>query len=128
MWRPYIHEPYPYWHKGKVALLGDEAHPMLPDQSQDSCMAIEDAGAPGCIFSIDFSSVWENDVGEGLELYEKVRKERASRVQDASKKATTDLSERIGWSSSTGKPGKLTVEEEYGYDMLAHIRYLVSEQ
>lgn len=27
-WRLYNHEPYPYWHKGKVCLLGDAAHPM----------------------------------------------------------------------------------------------------
>lgn len=128
MWRLYIHEPYPYWQKGKVALLGDAAHPMLPDQSQGFCMAIEDAGALGYIFSDEFASIWQNDVGKGLELYEKARKERASRVQDASKKARTDLSERIGWSSSTDKPGKLTIEEVCGYDMLAHIRDLVSKQ
>jgi len=90
-------------------------------------MAIEDAGALGYIFSEDFSSVWESDVGKGLELYEKVRKERASRVQAASARARTDLSERIGWSSSSNKPEKLTIEEVCGYDMLAHIRTFVEQ-
>jgi salicylate hydroxylase len=42
MWRLYMHEPYPYWVKGRCALLGDAAHPMMPDQSQGACMAIED--------------------------------------------------------------------------------------
>jgi hypothetical protein len=32
IWRLYIHKPYPFWTRGKVALLGDAAHPMLPDQ------------------------------------------------------------------------------------------------
>jgi hypothetical protein len=48
---------------------------MLPDQSQGFFMAIEDAGALGYIFSEEFRSVWENNVGKGLDLYEKVRKE-----------------------------------------------------
>jgi hypothetical protein len=33
-----------------------------------------------------------------------------------------DLNERIGWSSRSGKPGKLAIEVVCGYDMLAHIR------
>jgi salicylate hydroxylase len=127
MWRLYIHQPYPYWHKGVVGLLGDAAHPMLPDQSQGFYMAIEDAGALGHIFSAEFQHIWEKDVGKGLELYQKVRKERASRVQAASARARTDLSERIGWSSSSDRPGKLTIEEVCGYDMLAHIRELVGK-
>ena len=45
MWRLYMHEPYPYWVKGRCALLGDAAHPMMPDQSQGACMAIEDVGS-----------------------------------------------------------------------------------
>jgi salicylate hydroxylase len=127
MWRLYIHQPYPYWTKGVVGLLGDAAHPMLPDQSQGFCMALEDAGALGYIFSEEFKDIWESDVRKGLDLYEKVRKERASRVQAASARARTDLSERIGWSSATDKPGKLTIEEVCGYDMLTHIRKLVGK-
>ena len=128
MWLLYIHQPYQFWHKGKTGLLGDAAHPMLPDQSQGFCRAIEDAGALGYIFSEEFSSIWDRDVSKGLDLYEQVRKERASRVQAASARARTDLSERIGWSSSSDKPGKLTTEEVCGYDMLAHIRTLVGQE
>jgi hypothetical protein len=32
----------------------------------------------------------------------------------------------IGWSSSIDKPGKLTIVEVGGYDMLAHIRALTN--
>ncbi|KAB8205644.1 FAD binding domain protein [Aspergillus parasiticus SU-1] len=124
MWRLYRHEPYPYWVKGKVCLLGDAAHPMMPDQSQGSCMAFEDAGALGLVFHRTFREQYS--VTEGLSLYEKLRKPRATRVQDASFRAREDLSERIGWSSSTDRPGKLTIEEVCGYDMRKHLDELVA--
>ncbi|MDX2131982.1 MAG: FAD-dependent monooxygenase [Planctomycetota bacterium] len=31
------------WHRGRVVLLGDAAHPMTPDLAQGACTAIEDA-------------------------------------------------------------------------------------
>ncbi|KAJ5622761.1 hypothetical protein N7490_011366 [Penicillium lividum] len=115
MWRLYRHDQYPYWVKGKVCLLGDAAHPMMPDQSQGSCMAFEDAGALGLIFHKNFRD--DYGVAEGLSLYEQLRKPRATRVQEASFRAREDLSERIGWSSSSDLPGKLTIEEVCGYKM-----------
>jgi salicylate hydroxylase len=123
MWRLYNHDEYPYWVKGRVALLGDAAHPMVPDQSQGACMAIEDAGALGIVFSEKYSDL---SVSDRLKLYEKTRKERATRVQSASARARTDLSERIGWSSSKDRPGKLTIEEICGYNMHEHIAQLAA--
>ncbi|OQE16159.1 hypothetical protein PENSTE_c025G06280 [Penicillium steckii] len=125
MWRLYRHQPYPFWTKGKVCLLGDAAHPMMPDQSQGSCMAFEDAGALGIIFNKTFRENYS--IKEGLSLYEKLRKPRATRVQEASFRAREDLSERIGWSSSSDRPGKLTIEEVCGYNMREHLDKLVAE-
>ncbi|KAI9927269.1 hypothetical protein MW887_003656 [Aspergillus wentii] len=122
MWRLYMHQPYPYWVKGRVCLLGDAAHPMMPDQSQGSCMAFEDAGASGLIFHKTFRE--EYSIGDGLALYEKLRKPRATRIQEASFKARENLNERIGWSSSTDQPGKLTIEEVCGYDMMGNLEEL----
>lgn len=96
---------------------------MMPDQSQGSCMAFEDAGALGYIFHKDFQKQYS--VAKGLELYEKLRKPRATRIQSASYRARENLSERIGWSSSTDRPGKLTIEEVCGYDMQAHLKELL---
>lgn len=39
----FVHEPLQYWSKGKVALLGDAAHPMMPSLAQGAAMALEDA-------------------------------------------------------------------------------------
>ena len=101
------------------------AHPSLPDQSQGFCMAIEDAAALSLVFGRER---FRGDVGEGLRLYEKLRKERATRVQTASAKARTDLSERIGWSTGKERPGKLTIEEVCGYDMEAHLKHIMAEE
>lgn len=62
-------------------------------------MAFEDAGALGLVFHKNFRE--EYGALGGLVLYEKVRKERATRIQEASFRAHENLNEQIGWSSST---------------------------
>lgn len=45
-WRPWVlcdREPAERWVDGRVALLGDAAHPMLQYMAQGACMALEDA-------------------------------------------------------------------------------------
>lgn len=96
---------------------------MMPDQSQGSCMAFEDAAALGLIFHQNFRDGYS--VSDGLALYEKLRKSRATRVQDASIRARENLNERIGWSSSADRPGKLTIEEVCGYNMSDHLKELL---
>lgn len=88
---------------------------MMPDQSQGSCQAIEDAAALGLIFHTNFPERYS--VAEGLKLYEKLRKPRATKLQAASIRARNNLNERIGWSSASDSPGKLTIEEVCGYNM-----------
>jgi 2-polyprenyl-6-methoxyphenol hydroxylase-like FAD-dependent oxidoreductase len=43
----YDRRPLAKWTTGRVALLGDAAHPMLPNLGQGACQAIEDAVALG---------------------------------------------------------------------------------
>ncbi|KAK2751129.1 hypothetical protein FQN57_000204 [Myotisia sp. PD_48] len=121
-WRLWLHDEYPYWTKKQTCLLGDAAHPMMPHQSQGACMAIEDAAAIGLVFS---RKHFNGDVEEALEIYQKVRKPRATRVQAASLRATTNIDERIGFSSNTSnslykvadEKNKLTIEEMNLYNM-----------
>jgi salicylate hydroxylase len=123
-WPLYVHKPYPYWTQGIVALLGDAAHPMLPDQAQGFGQAIEDAAALGVLFG----EFWDGDVKRALKRYEEVRKERATRIQDASARARKDLSERIGWRVGDEREGKLTIEEVCGYDLAEHVRRVVTSE
>ena len=49
-WRMWVlcdRDPVANWVDGRVALLGDAAHPMLQYMAQGACMAMEDAVAPG---------------------------------------------------------------------------------
>ncbi|ORY56969.1 putative salicylate hydroxylase [Pseudomassariella vexata] len=121
-WRLWVHEPYGWWQKGVACVMGDAAHPMMPDQSQGACMAIEDAACLGLVFSKEH---FNGDVREALTVYEAVRKPRATKVQAASARARENIHERIGFSSNTQSPlynvkdesKKLTIEEMNTYDM-----------
>ncbi|ODV84124.1 hypothetical protein CANARDRAFT_8802 [[Candida] arabinofermentans NRRL YB-2248] len=122
-WRLYIHEVYEYWYKGKVCMIGDAIHPMMPDQSLGAVMAVEDSFALGYIFSKEFNFT----IDQGLKIWETIRKPRATKVQAASLKARENLNERIGWSNDLKDPNKLTITEVCGYDIKGDIIKIAKE-
>jgi salicylate hydroxylase len=63
------------WTVGRVSLLGDAAHPLLPFLGQGGNMAIEDGTVLGRCFDV------AADVSEALVRYEAARKNRANAVQ-----------------------------------------------
>lgn len=68
---------------GKVAIMGDAAHPMLPYMSQGAAMAVEDAAVLGkCLRYIHGN---KSQIPTALVIYERLRKQRASQVQEASR-------------------------------------------
>jgi salicylate hydroxylase len=67
--------PLPRWTTGRVALLGDAAHPMLPFLAQGAAQAIEDAAALGVALAST------PGIDQGLRTYADARLARASRVQ-----------------------------------------------
>lgn len=74
-WPLYCRPPTNRFSLGRIALVGDAAHPMVPFLAQGAAQAIEDAGAFQRIFSQTES------VPDGLVAYSRVRVERARRVQ-----------------------------------------------
>ncbi|KAG2119399.1 hypothetical protein DEU56DRAFT_918564 [Suillus clintonianus] len=82
-WKLMDRDPLPSWiHKdGKLALLGDSCHPMLPYRAQGSAMAIEDAAVLGNIFShcSDRSQILPM-----LYAYQSLRYDRATATQTSS--------------------------------------------
>jgi 2-polyprenyl-6-methoxyphenol hydroxylase-like FAD-dependent oxidoreductase len=75
-WVLHDREPRPGWTKGKVALLGDAAHPTLQYLAQGACMAIED----GVVLSAKLAQAGNKDIPAALLSYEKDRYLRTARV------------------------------------------------
>ena len=65
---------------GRVALIGDAAHPMLPFLAQGAAQAIEDAGVLGAVLAK------AKTIEAGLLAYEDARLARATRVQKESRR------------------------------------------
>jgi salicylate hydroxylase len=77
LWGLFDHAPLPRWSAGRLALLGDACHPMLPFLAQGATMALEDAFVlADCLDLAD-------DPEAGLAAYEAARLPRATRVQRA---------------------------------------------
>jgi salicylate hydroxylase len=74
-WALYDRDPIPRWTKGRVTLLGDAAHPMLPYLGQGACQALED----GAVLANALGAAPSDPVA-ALAGYERVRRPRASAV------------------------------------------------
>lgn len=73
-WGLFDRDPMQKWTQGRITLLGDAAHPMLPFLSQGAAMAIEDAFVLG-------GALAESSPETALARYEALRRPRTSRVQ-----------------------------------------------
>lgn len=121
-WPLLTHDPYPRWVRGRVVLIGDAVHPILPFGGQGGNMAIEDGGALGFLFK---DVVDPDQVESRLELFERVRKNRASRVQVLSSVSSGSELEveaevrRFADSDETliPKTGRERTMHNYGYDV-----------
>ena len=78
IWGLFDRAPLPRWSVGRVTLLGDACHPMLPFMAQGAAQALEDgASLTACLTKI-------GDISAALSHYEKLRLPRTSRMQGMS--------------------------------------------
>jgi 3-hydroxybenzoate 6-monooxygenase len=78
-WKAWVlcdRDPREIWVDGRVALLGDDAHPMLQYFAQGACMALEDA-----VCLSHMLDTYPDDHAAALERYNSQRFPRTARVQ-----------------------------------------------
>jgi 3-hydroxybenzoate 6-monooxygenase len=88
-WKKWVlcdREPADNWVDGRVALLGDAAHPMLQYFAQGACMAMEDS----VILSVECGAT-PDDLPAALQRYQQRRRLRTARVQLQSREIGTHI-------------------------------------
>jgi salicylate hydroxylase len=80
-WGLYDREPLPKWTSGRLTLLGDAAHPMLPHAGQGANQAIEDGVALAAVLA----RADRHSAPRALQIYERLRRERTAAVQQRSR-------------------------------------------
>lgn len=80
-WALHDREPLSRWGSGRVTLLGDAAHPMLPFQAQGAAQAIEDAMVLARCLARDGA-----EIPRAIAAYEQLRQPRTRHLQAASRK------------------------------------------
>ena len=81
-WALYDRDSLSRWTVGRVTLMGDAAHAMLPYMAQGAVQSIEDAAVLAkCLERGD-----AHDIGAALRRYEQMRMPRTSRCQEGSRR------------------------------------------
>ena len=86
-WGLYDRAPLSRWSRGRLTLLGDAAHPMLPHLGQGVNQALEDAVALAMLLGACASAA---GVPRALAAYEQLRRDRTARVQLGSRRNGAD--------------------------------------
>ena len=79
-WALYRLPPLPHWSAGRVTLIGDAAHPMLPHLAQGGVLALEDA-----VVLADALAAHPGNETQAFAAFEGKRRRRAARVQAMSR-------------------------------------------
>lgn len=78
-WALFDRKPMAHWSVGRLTLLGDACHPMLPFVAQGASQAIEDGAALStCLVNAG------QDIAEALRRYERLRLLRTAKIQSLS--------------------------------------------
>jgi salicylate hydroxylase len=120
-WALYDREPLPTWTKGRLTLLGDAAHPMLPHLGQGANQSIED----GMALATMLAHASRGQVPSVLEAYERLRRERVAEVQLGARKH--GLRVDSAYDDLRVRDAELVAHAEfrkalYSYDVVPHAR------
>jgi salicylate hydroxylase len=80
IWGLFDRAPFQCWSAGRMTLLGDAAHPMLPFLAQGAAQAIEDGATLAGVLAQS-----KDDVVGALKRYEQLRLPRTARIQQTAR-------------------------------------------
>jgi salicylate hydroxylase len=80
-WGLHDREPISHWSNGRLTLLGDAAHPMLPHLGQGANQSLED----GAALALLLSKAGTGNELAALDAYATLRKDRVATVQSGSR-------------------------------------------
>lgn len=117
-WALLAREPLERWSVGRVTLLGDACHPLLPFLGQGANMAIED----GMVLARCLSQY--TDAPEALRRYEAARLDRTARVAKASLDSVShmhnsqlaDPTQAVAFMERSFAPGALVTRYDWIYE------------
>ena len=127
-WALFDRAPLKKWSDGRVTLLGDAAHPMLPFLAQGAAMAVEDAWA------VAHELAKTTSIGDALQAYQAKRYARTTKAQAGSRaNAKTFHKRNLPQQLATYGPmwlaGRITPslvhkrqDDLYGYDITQETR------
>ncbi|KAM0123364.1 hypothetical protein ACHAO1_011316 [Botrytis cinerea] len=77
----YEREPITSWSNGRILLIGDAAHAMLPHQGQGGSQAVEDAYVLGVLLAAASNSHMPGlNITNWFDVFEQIRKPRAEKI------------------------------------------------
>jgi len=126
-WKLVYRDPLPTWvsKEGRLAIIGDAAHPFLPTSIQGASQAMED----GITLAITLGLAGKDDVPTAVRAFEQIRYQRVRRAQ------VTGETNRNKWHKTSAEQSKANPDsvklsrEEWllGHDCAAHARAVYAE-
>ena len=106
-WGLFDRDPLKQWVYGRIVLMGDAAHPMLPFMAQGSAMAVEDAAILARCLGL------EGSLSAALSRYQTLRSKRTARIILQSR-AQTGLYQRL--TGDKNRQRRQSTDWVYGFD------------
>lgn len=118
-WALYDREPLPRWSRGRLTLLGDAAHPMLPHLGQGANQAIEDGMALATILAAAPKAA----IPQALQAYERLRRARVADIQAGARRNGLRVDSLAGYADLEKRDRELAAHADfrarlYAYDVL----------
>jgi salicylate hydroxylase len=122
-WGLFLREPLPRWTEGRVTLLGDACHAMLPYLGQGANMALED----GYVLARCLQT-GAKEPQRALQRYEAARRERTTRIVNSSAEMTgkfhnealADAAGAEAYVNTEWHPDKIRARYDWIYQYDAH--------